>query len=257
MQNATVLAPDPSFILYRVFSELYHVNYVGVKLQDDFEINKVDFLMAIEQYQPAVIFISYPNNPTANLFDEDTILEILKNAPGIVVIDEAYYFFSNKTLIGLLSEFDNLVIIRSLSKVGFAGIRFGYLFAHKNLAKRINLARPLFNMNSLTKYCADYAFAHYDQIIDLADLIAIERQRVFYGLKEIPKITVKQSKTNFIIFKSIDSHNNAWIKEQLFHDKIVVATSNLHSINDSYLRITVGEKNNNHYFLEKLKNIMS
>lgn len=255
--GGSILSPAPSFMLYRFMAELYGIKYIGVELNDEFNIDKESFLSAIEQHQPALVFICYPNNPTANLFDFATIVEIIEQSPGIVVIDEAYYFFAGQSLVHLLERYENLLILRSLSKVGLAGIRFGYLLGQTKLVSRVDVMRPLFNLNALTQSCAYHAFTHYDELLTIAGTIILERERIIKLLNTIPGIIANPSHTNFILLKTLGPQSIDWLREQLLLHKIVVSRTNVYPISDAYLRVTVGTNKMNDRLIDTMRQILS
>ena len=126
-KNKTVLTIEPGFVMYKMIATFTDMNYVALPLGDDFSLDEAAFLQAIKQYQPAIIFIAYPNNPTGNLFDEQVLRNIIAAAPGVVVIDEAYHAFADNSFMPILNEYDNLLVMRTVSKMGLAGLRLGLL----------------------------------------------------------------------------------------------------------------------------------
>ncbi len=119
--GAALLAPEPSFVMYRMSAVIARMRYVGVALEPDFTLDLARFLAAIEEHRPALIFLAYPNNPTGNLFPEAAVEAILAAAPGLVVLDEAYHVFAGRTFMTRLGEFPNLMVMRTVSKLGLAG----------------------------------------------------------------------------------------------------------------------------------------
>src|SRR5207247_8488053 len=124
--GAVVLAPRPCFFMFSQYAQFAGLRYVGVLLNRDFTLEPGAFLRALAEHRPAVVFIDYPNNPSGNLFSDEAIAQIIAAAPGLVVIDEAYHPFARKTFMTRLAEFPNLVVMRTPSKVGPAGLRLGY-----------------------------------------------------------------------------------------------------------------------------------
>src|SRR6266480_4102101 len=140
--GAVALAPRPSFVMFSVYAQLAGLRYVGVLLNPDFTLDPDVFLRALAEHRPAVVFIAYPNNPTGNLFSEEAIATIVAAAPGLVVIDEAYHAFGRRTFMARLAEFPNLVIMRTLSKLGLAGIRLGYAGGRSGSANSTRCGPP-------------------------------------------------------------------------------------------------------------------
>jgi histidinol-phosphate aminotransferase len=161
-RGAVVLAPRPSFAMFSAYAGLAGLEYVGVLLRPDFTLDTQTFLDALTQHRPAVVFIAYPNNPSGNLFDQESVARIIAAAPGLVVIDEAYHAFARKTFMTRLAEFPNLIVMRTLSKLGLAGIRLGYAVGRPEWIREFDKVRSPYNVNSLTHAVAERILAHRD-----------------------------------------------------------------------------------------------
>ena len=111
--GAAIVAPDPSFVMYRLYAVYANARYVAVPLQDNFDLDGDAMLAAIERERPALIWLAYPNNPTGNLFDAATVERIIRAAPGLVVVDEAYYAFADRSFLPCVREFANLIVVRT------------------------------------------------------------------------------------------------------------------------------------------------
>ena len=133
--NRCVLSPEPGFVMYRLLSNIFGVEFRGVDLNSDFSLDYNSMLKAVEQYQPAIIFIAYPNNPTGNLFQREQIISLIQASTGLVVLDEAYQAFSSDSFINELDSYKNLLLLRTFSKTGLAGLRLGYLIGHQDWLK--------------------------------------------------------------------------------------------------------------------------
>jgi len=203
--GAVVLAPRPSFFMFSLYSQFAGLRYVGVLLKPDFAFDPEAVLQALAEHRPAVVFISYPNNPTGNLFSEDAIARIITAAPGLVVIDEAYHAFARKTFMTRLAEFPNLVVMRTLSKLGLAGIRLGYAVARPEWIHEFNKVRSPYNVNVLTQIVAERMLAHYDVLDAQARTINAERERLFGELHKLPGATAFPSDANFILVRVPDA----------------------------------------------------
>jgi histidinol-phosphate aminotransferase len=203
--GAVVLAPRPSFFMFSLYSQFAGLRYVGVLLKPDFAFDPEAVLQALAEHRPAVVFISYPNNPTGNLFSEDAIAGIITAAPGLVVIDEAYHAFARKTFMKRLAEFPNLVVMRTLSKLGLAGIRLGYAVARPEWIHEFNKVRSPYNVNVLTQIVAERVLAHYDVLDAQARTLNAERERLFGELRKLPGATAFPSDANFILVRVPDA----------------------------------------------------
>jgi histidinol-phosphate aminotransferase len=146
-----VLAPVPTFVMYDMIATFTGMRFVGVPLTPDFDLDLSAMLAAIRLHRPAVIFLAYPNNPTGNLFDEGAMRQILKASDGLVVVDEAYHAFAGVSFMQHLDEYANLVVMRTLSKQGLAGLRLGILAGDSAWLDEFDKLRLPYNINSLTQ----------------------------------------------------------------------------------------------------------
>lgn len=253
--TASVLAPAPGFVMYKQLSDCLGLNYLGIPLlADSFDLDLPAMLAAIEHHQPAVIFLAYPNNPTGNLFSATAILEIIKAANGLVVIDEAYAPFADASFINALDHYDNLLVMRTVSKLGLAGLRLGYLIGHPLIIEQLHKIRLPYNINSLTQLSADFALSNKALFDRQTQAICAERAVVLKQLNELPGITAYPSAANFILFrtpkgKATDIFMS--IKQQGVLIKNMSAQGGLLS---DCLRVTIGKPEENKAFLTALMN---
>jgi histidinol-phosphate aminotransferase len=203
--GAVVLAPRPSFVMFSGYAALAGLEYVGVLLRPDFTLDTGAFIDAMERHRPAVVFIAYPNNPSGNLFDENAVARIIAAAPGLVVIDEAYNAFGRKTFLPRLAEFPNLVVMRTLSKLGLAGIRLGYAVGRPEWVREFDKVRSPYNVNSLTHVVAERVLAHRDVLDAQARSIIAERTCLDRDLRKLHRVTVFPSDANFILVRVPDA----------------------------------------------------
>ena len=242
-EGAVVLAPRPSFVMFGVYAKLAGLDYVGVPVNADFTLDTGAFLEAMARHRPGVAFIAYPNNPTGNLFSEDAIAEIIAAAPGLVVIDEAYHAFAGKTFMTRLAEFPNLVVMRTLSKLGLAGIRLGYAVGRPEWIREFDKVRPPYNVNVLTQLVAERVLAHHDVLELQARNISAEREKLAGELKKLADVTVFPSEANFILIRVPDAPK---IFEGMRRRGVLV--KNLHGgtpLLDHCLRLTIGTPEEN------------
>ena len=250
-----VLLPIPTFSMYGIIAMSLSLMPEGVPLDKNWELPLNKFLSDMERIKPKVIFISYPNNPTGNSFDRESILKVLEKATGIVVIDEAYYDFSRKTFLPYLKEYKNLIILRTLSKIGMAGLRVGYLMADKEICQELNKVRLPYNSNALSQEIASIILENRTEIQKQIGAIISERDRLMEGFKEIKGIEPYPSETNFILFK-IDRDSKE-VFDRLSDNGILVRNFG----NDDYLknclRVTIGTSEENDEFLDEIKKIIT
>jgi histidinol-phosphate aminotransferase len=242
-QGAVVLAPRPTFVMFGAYAALAGMEYVGVPLRPDFTLDAPAFVEAMKRHRPAVVFIAYPNNPSGNLFDEASVARIVAAAPGLVVIDEAYHAFARKTFMTRLAEFPNLVVMRTLSKLGLAGIRLGYAVGRPEWIREFDKVRSPYNVNSLTHAVAERILAHHDVLDAQAQGIIAERERLDAELRRFPGVTVFPSDANFILVRVPDA---AAVFEGMRRRGVLI--KNLHTgvpLLDGCVRLTIGTPEEN------------
>ncbi len=248
--GSTLLSFEPSFVMFKMIATFCGLNYIGVPLTADFEIDLPATLEAISQHQPAVTFIAYPNNPTGNLFSRDAIREIIRLSPGLVVIDEAYFAFSSDSFLDEIASFPNAVLMRTVSKLGLAGLRLGFLIGHSVWISEFDKLRLPYNINSLTQAAALVALKHYDSLLAQAKTLRQERARMLEALGEISGVTVYPSEANFVLVRVPES---AQTYAALLSRKILVKhTGSAHLLLKNTLRLTVGTMTENNALLRAL-----
>ena len=173
--NACLLSVEPSFAMFSMIAKFVGLRYVGVSLKRDFSLPVDELLKAIAVEQPALIFLAFPNNPTGNLYGTEDILRIIEAAPGIVVVDEAYEAFSEVSFMSRLPQYANLMVMRTLSKSGLAGLRLGYLVGNPSWLAHLEKLRLPYNINVLTQTIAAYILEHVDVLNEQAENIKRER----------------------------------------------------------------------------------
>lgn len=251
-RRAVVLAPTPSFVMYQRSAQYAGMDFVGVPLKADLTLDLPAMLAAIAEYRPAVVFLSYPNNPTGNLFDADAIVAIIAalGETGIAVVDEAYEPFAEQTFMGRLPEFANLVVMRTVSKLGLAGIRLGYMSAAPALLAELDKVRPPYNINVLTQAAAEFALDHVEVLNQQASALRSARSGLMAALAAMPGVTVFPSAANFILIRVPDA-DDAYAK-LLSHKVLIKNVSKMHAVLANCLRITVSTPEENSAFLDAL-----
>ncbi|KIA81871.1 histidinol-phosphate aminotransferase [Chromobacterium piscinae] len=249
--GAKLLALEPSFVMYKMNALFSGLQYVGVPLRADFTLNLPATLAAIEREQPAVVFVSYPNNPTGPRYARDEVLAICRAAPGLVVVDEAYQSFASDSFMDLAGELDNLLVMRTLSKLGLAGIRLGYAAASPAWIAELNKVRPPYNVNVLTLAAAKFALKHLDVFNRQAAELRAERGRISDALAALPALTVFPSEANFVTVRAPDA-------PALFHHLkasgiLIKQLHGSHPLLDNCLRLTVGSPDQNAALLSAIQ----
>jgi histidinol-phosphate aminotransferase len=251
-----VLAPEPTFVMYRMIALFTGMQFHGVPLTADFALDRAAMLDAIEQYQPAVIFLAYPNNPTGNLFDENDVVAIIEAAPGLVVLDEAYTVFARESFMQRLGQWPNLVVMRTVSKQGLAGLRLGLLAGPPAWLEEFNKVRLPYNINVLTQASAEFALRHSEVLDEQADKIRTERSRVLQALSELPGITAYPSAANFIMFRTAAGKASR-LFEQLKDSGVLIKNLDSKGPLQDCLRVTVSTPAENDMFLQQLVKLLA
>jgi len=249
--GAVVMYPDPTFVMYKMNAVLSGMGWVGVPTRADFSLDRAAFVAAVREHKPALVFIAYPNNPTGALFEEDDVAAIIAATEGVVVLDEAYHAFAQKTFMRRLTEFPNLLVMRTVSKLGLAGIRLGYLAGRPEWVEQINKVRQAYNVNVLTQAAALYVLGKLDVLEAQAASILKERAGLGDALSALPGVRVFPSAANFFLTRVPDAVRcYASLKSQ------GVLVKNFHGAHPALancLRITIGTPDENRVLLAAMR----
>ena len=251
----TLLAPEPSFVMYSLLAKSIGMDYVGVPLRaDDFALDMPAMLEAIATHQPALIFIANPNNPTGNAFTSKDLESILEQSNGVVVVDEAYTPFADETFMPRLEEYPNLLVMRTVSKLGLAGLRLGLLAGHPALLHELEKIRLPYNINVLTQLSAVFALQHADVFAEQTRQIRADRSKLAEELGRLAGVEVWPSQTNFLLFRVAGAPE---LFQGLRERGILI--KNLHGSHPllaDCLRVTVGTPQENESFLKALSALL-
>ena len=246
--GATLMYPSPTFVMYGMNAAFARMRAVAVPLREDFSFDADAFIARMREEQPALVFLAYPNNPTGVLYPEADVVRVIEAAPGLVVLDEAYHVFAGRTLMDHLPRQRNLVVLRTVSKLGLAGIRLGYLAGRPEWIEQLNKVRQVYNVNVLTQAAAMFVLEHLDALEAQAALIRAERAKLGAALSTLPGVTVFPSQANFFLVRVPDAERSY---EALKRQGVLVR--NLHPGLANCLRITVGTPEENRILLNALK----
>ena len=252
-----VIAPEPTFSMYRIISTNVGVNYHGVPLTADFGLDVAATRDAILAKRPAVVFIAYPSNPTGNLFAADDICELIEAAPGLVVVDEAYTAFCDANFLDYLERYEHLLVLRTLSKLGLAGLRLGFLVGASGWLQEIDKLRLPYNIGVLTQASAEFALDNYPMLLEQAKRIRTDRQMLLGALQGMPGVTAYASQANFILFR-VASGCADEVFDRLKQEGVLI--KNLHGSHPALqdcLRVTVGMPEENRAFFSALQKTLS
>ncbi|HEV2009376.1 MAG TPA: histidinol-phosphate transaminase [Burkholderiales bacterium] len=248
--GAVMLGLEPSFVMFGLIAAFTGMRYVGVPLNADFSVAAARTLAAVDEHQPALIFIAYPNNPSGNLFDSGVVGRIIDAAPGIVVVDEAYHAFAGRSFMPRLAEFSNLLVMRTVSKLGLAGLRLGVLAGREGWLQHIDKVRLPYNVNVLTQLVTIEVLRERNVLEAQAAAIRAERARVLTELRRLPGVEAYNSDANFILFRAARA-------DQLFNGLklrgvLIKNLNGTHPLLVDCLRVTVGTPDENAQFLGAL-----
>ncbi|HMO49408.1 MAG TPA: histidinol-phosphate transaminase [Rubrivivax sp.] len=250
----TLLAPLPGFVMYQTSAQLRGLNFVGVPLTPEFELDEAAMLAAIEQHRPALTYLAYPNNPTANLFDEaivERIVAAVGRQQGLVVFDEAYQPFSSRSWLPKLAQHEHVLVLRTLSKFGLAGVRLGYLCGAAALIGEIDKVRPPYNISVLNAEATLFALEHAGEYARQAALLRAERERLRAALAGLSGVRAFPSEANMILVRVPDARQ--CFEGMKSRGVLVKHIAGMHPLLANCLRLTVGSPAENEAMLTALK----
>ncbi|RFC33535.1 MAG: histidinol-phosphate aminotransferase [Candidatus Nitrotoga sp. MKT] len=249
--NATLLSVEPSFVMYKMIAAFTGMQYIGVPLTEDFALDLPAMLLAMQQHQPALVFLSYPNNPTGNLFDAEVIAQIIEAAPGLVVVDEAYYAFANASFMPMLTRYPNLLVMRTFSKLGMAGLRLGFMVGSKVWLAQLEKLRLPYNINVLTQQVAEKLLQNHDVLLRQAEQIKQDRAWLYERLVGVADVRPYVSDANFILFRVM--HADKVFQGLKNRGVLIKNLSKSHPLLVDCLRVTVGTPQENEQFIRALQ----
>ena len=247
----TVLAPLPGFVMYEMSAKLQGLEFIGVPTTADFDLDLPAMLAAVHEHQPALIYLAYPNNPTANLWNDAAIGAIIDAAPGLVVMDEAYQPFAARDSMARLARHEHVLLMRTMSKFGLAGVRIGYLMGRRELIAEVDKLRPPFNISVLNCEAALFALEHADEYARQAAVIREEREKLQSQLRDMPEVRAFPSEANMILLRVPDATRA--FDGMKARGVLVKNISGLHPLLTNCLRITVGTPDENILTMNALK----
>jgi histidinol-phosphate aminotransferase len=252
--GAVFMAPVPGFVMYEMSARLQGVRFVGVPLRPDFELDLPAMLAAIAEHRPALLYLAYPNNPTANLWDVQAVQQLIDAVGaqhGLVVMDEAYQPFASRDSMPWLRAHPHVLVMRTMSKFGLAGVRIGYLMGRAELVGEIDKLRPPFNIGVLNAEAALFALEHADEYARQAQSIREQRARLFAALRAMPGAQPFKSDANMVLVRLPDAARSfAALKARRI---LVKNVSGLHPLLANCLRLTVGTPDENTQLIDALK----
>jgi len=256
--GSTVLSPSPGFVMYKQIAQSLGLNYQSVPLLvDNFGLDLPLMIDAIKKHSPAIIFLAYPNNPTGNLFVEEEIEEILNHASGFVVVDEAYAPFADASFLNKIKQYPNLLVMRTVSKLGLAGIRLGFIVGNQEIIEQLNKIRLPYNINSLTQLTAEFALEHQTLFDEQTQQICKDRSIVLEQLNSFIKIKAYDSSANFILFRTPEKQATVIFNGLKDRGVLIKNLSSQGGVLADCLRVTIGKPEENKVFIDAISEILN
>ncbi len=257
--GVTVLSPAPTFVMYELGARALGLRYVGVPTDAEFLLDADTLCAAIRREQPRLVFLAWPNNPTGRLLPGPVVEAVLRACsgeatPALVVVDEAYFQYAGVSFLPRLREYPHLVVLRTLSKIGLAGIRLGMLVAQGPLIAEINKVRSPYNVNALSQAVGRVVLAHADLIRRNAERIVAERERMLAELRALPGVTVFPSQANFFLVRTDRPGDE--VHQALLARGVLVRNFSHAPHLANCLRVTVGAAEENEAFLSALRAVL-
>jgi histidinol-phosphate aminotransferase len=252
--GASILSPLPGFVMYAMSAQLQGLAFHGVPLTADFELDEAAMLAAIAEHRPSIVYLAYPNNPTGNLWNDDTIEKIVLaqgTQGGLVVMDEAYQPFASRSYIDRITRHAHVLLMRTLSKFGLAGVRLGYMIGPNALVAEVDKVRPPYNISVLNTECALFALEHAEVFAAQAQNLRQERTRLTQALTALPGVQPFPSEANMILARVPDAAKT--FDGLKAHGVLIKNISKMHPLLANCLRLTVGTAAENDQLLAALK----
>ncbi len=251
--GASVLAPEPGFVMYGMSARLQGLAYHGVPLRDDFELDEIAMLEAMRRQHPTIVYLACPNNPTANCWNEAVMERIIVAAPGLVVVDEAYQPFAQRSFMARLPRHPNLLVMRTMSKFGLAGVRIGFLAGCSELVAQIDKVRPPYNISALNAECCLFALEHADEFALQAQDIITQREILLRRLGAMAGLQTFRSDANMVLVRVPAGSASRVFAGMKAAGVLVKNVSGMHAVLRDCLRLTVGTGAENETMLQALK----
>ncbi len=250
----SVFTFEPTFSMYNIISQTVGTKVYRFERTDLFDVDVAKAIEAAKDFEPALIFLCSPNNPTGNPISNEDIESFLKQTGALIVIDEAYAEFSGQTVTSLINTYPNLVVLRTFSKAfSLAGLRIGYMLASSEVIKNVLKVKLPYNCDAFSQMVASLVLKRKDILKPQIEEIISERDRTFVELKEINGINPCPSAANFILIKTEKEASFVWKK--LLEAGVLVRGFSEPRLRD-YLRITIGTGEENDIVLKTLKGIV-
>jgi len=253
-RGARLLVPSPTFAMYRLIGLASGWDVREYQLNEQFDLGKESFLASVRECRPRLVIVAWPNNPTGNCVDEGILETLLAEAPGLVVIDEAYFEFAGRTFLPRLREHRNLIILRTLSKIGLAALRLGILLADPEVVGELNKVRLPYNVSSFSQEAASIVLENPGFLDGEIGELLSERKRLLEVMEDLGGVHPYPSDANFILFRT--GKDSAKVFQELKAEGVLVRDLGRPGPLENCLRVTVGTAEENTAFITALRKIL-
>jgi histidinol-phosphate aminotransferase len=251
-----VVVPQPTFSLYGLLTKILGGEVVSVPLGSELEFDVEEIRVTRRELGAALTIVCSPNNPTGSRLAVEDVKRLCEEGDSLVVVDEAYQEFASESVVGLLADHPNLVVLRTFSKaMAMAGLRVGYLLASPALVREVNKARLPYNLNLFSQIAALHALEEWDTLRERVERIVASRQELLYRLYRVPGVKPYPSHANFILFELAQADPKATF-EALLERGVLVRDVTSYPGLSRCLRVSVGSEEENEAFLVALRHAL-
>jgi len=243
-----VAMQSPDFSMYGLYTKVAGGIPIEFPLSKELELDVQGFISMANSEKVKIVFLSNPNNPTGNTIKREDIISIIEGCKCVVVIDEAYFEFYGESVLDKIEKYDNLIVLRTCSKIGLAAIRIGFMITNSILMLELKKVKPPYNVNSITQSIASVILKDSDIINRNVKNILHERKYLWEKLSKIDGIKLYKAQANFILIKV---KNALEIKKRLLEQSINVRSFTSGPLINC-LRITIGSRQENDCLLKNI-----
>ncbi len=237
-----VLSHSPTFGMYGISTRVSGGTYAEIETDEAFSIDIDALITKARELKPKLIFLCNPNNPTGNILEKSQVRRVLRETEAILILDEAYIEFAGESMVDEIGDWENLVIMRTLSKAfGLAGLRLGYIIADGPIMEVVRAIKPPYNLNRISQRFATEVLVHASYINKNIEAIKDERERMLGELVKIDELKVFPTKSNFILIRTVEAEN----LDKAFKDESILVRKYSGGRLENCLRISIGLQSEN------------
>lgn len=252
--SKTIFTVKPSFFLYDHLCRTYHCKHINVPLLPNLSLPVEPLLKQCQAEKNPLIILAFPNNPTGHCFSINDLETLLQKSGATIIVDETYYLYSGQSCIELLDKYNNLILVRSFSKIGMAGLRLGYLLASPIIATQLKAVYLPFQTNSISLKIAKGLLDHSTYLFHQIDQIISQRDEIITHFQTIPGVKCYPSKTSFINF-SFEQFSSQALYSWLYDRKVVTHPVHIPPLLNNTVRSYIGEPWQNNLLIEAVREL--